>query len=66
MSAFVKTATDDLTAGWLRQEFGIYDALHADFMPELLGWEDGERPVLLAEAFPTTPSPNHPLRRRIT
>jgi hypothetical protein len=48
-SVFVKAATDDATAGWLRQEHRIYSSLSGDFMPELLGWEDGDRPVLLLE-----------------
>jgi hypothetical protein len=48
-SAFVKAAVDDLTAGWLRAEHRIYDAMHAPFLPTLLGWEGGPRPILVLE-----------------
>ena len=39
-TAFVKIANDDLTAGWLRNEYRIYSALAETFMPEVLAWED--------------------------
>lgn len=39
-SAFVKASTDDLTANWLRVEHGVYEQLHAEFMPRMLGWFD--------------------------
>ena len=48
-SVFVKAATDDQTAGWLRREYRIYEALHSSFMPTLIGWQDGERPILVLE-----------------
>jgi hypothetical protein len=48
-SVFVKAATNDLTAGWLRNEHRIYEALRAPFMPKLMGWEGGERPILVLE-----------------
>ena len=48
-SVFVKAATNDLTAGWLRNEHRIYEALSASFMPKLIGWQDGERPILVLE-----------------
>jgi len=48
-SVFVKAATNDLTAGWLRDEYRTYEALQAPFMPALLGWRDGDRPVLVLE-----------------
>jgi hypothetical protein len=48
-SVFVKAATNDLTTGWLRNEHRIYEALRAPFMPKLMGWEDGERPILVLE-----------------
>jgi hypothetical protein len=48
-SAFVKAAVDDLTAGWLRAEERIYEALRAPFQPALIGWEDGPRPILILE-----------------
>src|SRR5439155_7681126 len=47
-TAFVKAAVDDLSAEWLRRERGLYE-LGADFMPRLLGWRDGEVPVLVLE-----------------
>ena len=47
--AFAKIGVDRLTAGWLRQEHRAYAVLDGDFMPELLGWDDGERPLLLLE-----------------
>jgi aminoglycoside phosphotransferase (APT) family kinase protein len=46
--AFAKAAVDELTADWLRLERPLYD-LGAPFMPALLGWADGARPVLLLE-----------------
>lgn len=52
-SAFVKAAANELTAGWLRTEHAVYDALHASFMPEVLAWQDGELPVLILEDLST-------------
>jgi hypothetical protein len=48
-SVFVKAAVDDMTAEWLRAEHRVYAALAAGFLPRLLGWEDGELPVLVLE-----------------
>jgi len=48
-SVFVKAATDDQTAGWLRSEHRVYEAIHASFMPGLIGWQDGKRPVLVLQ-----------------
>ncbi len=48
-SVFVKAATDDNTARWLKNEYRIYAALKADFLPEFLAWEDGEYPLLILE-----------------
>lgn len=48
--AFVKAATDENTARWLRAEQHLYTQVRAPFMPAFLGWhDDGERPVLLLE-----------------
>jgi hypothetical protein len=47
-TAFAKSAVDELTAGWLRIERDLYE-LGAPYMAELLGWADGELPVLLLE-----------------
>ncbi|MFD9317585.1 phosphotransferase [Streptomyces sp. NPDC060053] len=49
-SAFVKKATDELTAEWLRQEYRVYQSLSPSFSPRLLGWyDDGDLPVLALE-----------------
>ena len=48
--AFVKVAVNELTAGWLRREQEVYAALHAEFLPKLLGWDDdGSQPMLALE-----------------
>jgi hypothetical protein len=49
-SAFVKVSTDPITAGWLRDEYRMYQNIQADFMPDLLGWhDDGENPLIVLE-----------------
>jgi Phosphotransferase enzyme family len=48
-SVFVKQALDDLAAGWLRDEHRVYAAFSAPFMPKLVAWSDGERPLLVLE-----------------
>jgi hypothetical protein len=50
-SAFVKVATDELTASWLRDEHVAYSVMRgASFMPNYVGWaDDGEHPVLALE-----------------
>lgn len=48
-SAFVKAAVDEQTAGWLRDERRLYEALGASFMPLMLGWDGGQRPILVLE-----------------
>jgi Phosphotransferase enzyme family len=60
--AFVKVALDDAAAEWLRQEHLVYSAVEAPFIPELVGWHDGERTLLaiadLSDAYwppPWTP-----------
>jgi hypothetical protein len=47
-TAFAKCAVDDDTAEWLRREREVYE-LRAPFMPALLGWGEGDLPVLLLE-----------------
>ncbi len=42
-------ALDELAAGWLRDEHRIYSAVSGSFMPQLLGWHDEERTLLLLE-----------------
>jgi hypothetical protein len=50
-TAFVKVATDEQTASWLRDEHLAYAVLGgASFLPGYLGWyDDGELPVLALE-----------------
>jgi aminoglycoside phosphotransferase (APT) family kinase protein len=48
-TVFAKRAIDEPTADGLHAEHGVYAALSASFMPSLLGWEDGELPLLLLE-----------------
>ena len=50
-TAFVKVATDDLTASWLRDEHVAYSVLRGSiFMPTYLGfYDDGAYPVLALE-----------------
>ena len=44
--AFVKVALDDTAAEWLRSEHLVYSAVQAPFIPELVGWHDGEQTLL--------------------
>jgi hypothetical protein len=46
---FVKVATDEQTAGWLRQEMRIYHRMQTNFLPRFLGWCEGPRPVVILE-----------------
>jgi hypothetical protein len=50
-TAFVKVATDEMTASWLRDEHLVYSVLRGSpFMPTYLGWyDDGRYPVLALE-----------------
>jgi len=48
-SAFVKVGATSLTADWIRTEHRNYGALRGWFLPEVLGFADGERPVLALE-----------------
>jgi hypothetical protein len=49
-SVFVKAAIDDSTAGWLRDEARIYEAVDSAFMPHLVCFDDdGHRPILVIE-----------------
>lgn len=51
-NAFVKVATDNRTAAWLRTEHRVYAALQQPFLPRLIGWlDDGDRPVLVLECL---------------
>ncbi len=49
-SAFIKAATNDRIAEWLRVEHNFYSNVHRDYLPELLAWEDhSNRPILVLE-----------------
>jgi hypothetical protein len=49
-SAFVKGATDALTATWLRMEYSVYTHVQASFLPTLRAWDDdGVYPMLVLE-----------------
>jgi hypothetical protein len=48
-SAFVKHATDEQTAAWLKSERSVYEAVQGDFLPDLLGWDGGDFPILILE-----------------
>jgi hypothetical protein len=58
-TAFVKVATDEETASWLRDEHLVYAVLGgAPFLPGYLGWyDDGESPVLALEDLSTATWP---------
>jgi hypothetical protein len=48
-TAFVKHATDVQTASWLKSERAVYEAVQGDFLPDLLGWDGGDFPILILE-----------------
>lgn len=48
-SAFVKQATDEATAAWLRQEHVAYQGLVGKLGPRPLGWDDDGLPMLVLE-----------------
>jgi aminoglycoside phosphotransferase (APT) family kinase protein len=48
--AFLKhSASVDPCPEWARDEERVYAAIGGPFMPELLAWEDGDRPLLVLE-----------------
>src|SRR3954447_6537113 len=47
--AFLKIGTMPDTSAWLRMEHDFYSRMRGDFLPALLGWEDGEAPMLVLE-----------------
>lgn len=49
ISVFVKVATDTDTSIWLRDEAKVYNRVRADFLPNIIGWEDGEFPIMALE-----------------
>jgi len=49
-SAFVKLATTENTAQWVRDEAWVYERVRGPFMAEFLGWDEGgEWPFLVLE-----------------
>ncbi len=49
-TVFVKSAVDDLSAGWLRIEIAVYTQLRGSFMAEFHGWaEQGRLPLIVLE-----------------
>jgi hypothetical protein len=49
-TAFVKTAVDERTAGWIRREIHAYHHLPVPHVPQLLGFDSkGEQPLLVLE-----------------
>ena len=67
-TCFVKAATSDATAGWLRREHIVYSGVKARFVARMLGWDDdGSRPVLVLEDLSRAPWPppwtREPIRR---
>ena len=47
--AFLKVASVDPHPQWVREEQHVYRCVHGPFMPELLGFEDGNEPLLVLE-----------------
>jgi hypothetical protein len=47
--AFLKEASVDPHPQWLRDEQHVYASVRGPFMPDFLGFEDGEKPLLLLE-----------------
>ena len=49
-TVFVKSAVDELSAGWLRAEIGVYTSVRGSFLPELVGHGEHEGlPLLVLE-----------------
>jgi hypothetical protein len=49
-TVFVKSAVDELTAGWLRTEIAVYTSLRGSFLPVFLGWaEQDGLPLIVLE-----------------
>ena len=53
-SVFVKSAVDELSAGWLRTEIAVYSSLRGSFLPVLHGWAEHDGlPLLVLEDWAT-------------
>lgn len=49
-AVFVKSAVDELSAGWLRTEIGVYTKLRASFLPAFHGWAEHDGlPLIVLE-----------------
>jgi hypothetical protein len=48
-TVFVKAGAEEVTSEFLRDELRFYGAVRAPFMPELVGMDDGEPPLLVLE-----------------
>jgi hypothetical protein len=49
-TVFVKSAVDDLSAGWLRTEIRVYTALRGGFLPVFHGWAEHDGlPLIVLE-----------------
>jgi hypothetical protein len=48
-TAFVKAGAEEITSEFLRDELRFYQAVQAPFMPRLLGYDDGDPPLLVLE-----------------
>jgi hypothetical protein len=48
-TAFVKAGAEEITSEFLREELRFYLAVQAPFMPRLLGYDDGDPPLLVLE-----------------
>lgn len=47
--AFLKEGHIDPSPQWVRDEHRVYSSVRGSFMPELIGYEDGEHPLLVVE-----------------
>lgn len=48
-TAFVKAGAEEITSEFLRDELRFYLAVHANFMPRLLGYDEADPPLLVIE-----------------
>jgi hypothetical protein len=48
-SVFVKAGAEEVTSGFLRDEQRVYAAVNGPFMPELIGMDEAEPPLLVLE-----------------
>jgi hypothetical protein len=48
-TVFVKAGTEEVTSAFIRDEIGVYKRIQGAFMPELLGFDEADPPLLLLE-----------------